>query len=224
MTPSMAAGGPPGSGGAPSVLHPGDPRLAPAERDIGLLGDLVTSALLDDGPGASPAQRPTRQRFDELAACGPVVLDRQPSPAHFTASSLVVEAGAERLAVLWHNKARRWLQPGGHADGDGNLAHVAWREATEETGIEGLAVVVPAVHVDIHPFSPPHEAAHLHYDLRFVVLAPPGATPRANHESAEVRWVDPESLAGLDPDPGLVHLSNWGLQIARSLPPDVWPR
>lgn len=208
----------------PTVLHPGDPRLSPAMGDTAALTALISSALLDDGPTAWPTQAPTRQKFDALAARGPSVLDRTPSPAHFTASSLVVEAGAERLAVLWHNKAQRWLQPGGHADGDGNLAHVAWREATEETGMDGLAVVVPAVHVDIHPFSPPHEAPHLHYDLRFVVLAPPGATPSANHESAEVRWVEPESLRELDPDPGLVHLSVWGLAVARAISPRLWPR
>lgn len=223
MTSNSAAEGR-GAGDEPLVvLLPGDPRLSPAIGDIDALLALVSTARLDPSADAWPAQSPTRARFEELAARGAAVLDRSPSPAHFTASSLVVESGAERVAVLWHNKARRWLQPGGHADGDGNLAHVAWREATEETGIAGLAVVVPAIHVDVHPFTPPDEPPHLHYDLRFVVLAPPGASPRANHESAEVRWVDPASLGDLDPDRGLVHLSVWGLEIARSLPPEVWP-
>ena len=223
MRPSANSGGGRRSDAPLQVLRPGDPRLVPAVGDIRTAVALVSSARLDEGASAWPAQLSTRLRFEQLADGGPMVLDRAPSAAHFTASSLVVEAGAERVAVLWHNKARRWLQPGGHADGDGNLAHVAWREATEETGIDGLAVVVPAVHLDVHPFTPPHEPSHLHYDLRFIVLSPPGATPRPNHESSEVRWVDLETLAGLDPDPGLVHLGVWGLGIARSLPPDVWP-
>ena len=205
------------------VLHAGDPRLSPSPGDVGAVLDAVAAAALDGGSGAHPAQSSTRTAFLELAERGPEALDRSPWPSHFTASALVVEAGAERVAVLWHNKARRWLQPGGHADGDGNLAHVAWREATEETGMEGLAVVLPAVHVDIHPFAPPHEDPHLHFDLRFVVLAPAGAMPTANHESAEVRWVDLPALDGLDPDPGLLHLSRWGLAVARGLPPGVWP-
>lgn len=208
---------------AAEVIHPGDDRLVPRRGDIDGVVATVADAHLDDGPRAHPDQASTRQRFVDLAGLGADVLDRSPSPDHFTASALVVESGAERVAVLWHNKAQRWLQPGGHADGDGNLAHVAWREATEETGIAGLAVVVPAVHVDIHPFSPPGEQTHIHYDLRFVVLAPAGAAPIANHESAEVRWVDLASLDRLEPDPGLVHLSRWGLRVARELPLDAWP-
>lgn len=206
-----------------AVLTQGDPRLSPAPGDVDAVADIVAAAALDEGAGAHPEQSATRAAFLELAGRGAEALDRSPWPSHFTASALVVEAGAERVAVLWHNKAQRWLQPGGHADGDGNLAHVAWREATEETGIAGLAVVVPAVHVDIHPFSPPNEEPHLHFDLRFVVLAPTGAEPIANHESAEVRWVDLAELDRLDPDPGLVHLSRWGLEIARGLPPGAWP-
>lgn len=205
------------------VLHPGDPRLSPSPGSVAAVADLVAAAALDEGADAHPEQSPTRAAFLELADRGAEALDRSPWPSHFTASALVVEAGAQRVAVLWHNKAQRWLQPGGHADGDGNLAHVAWREATEETGMEGLAVVVPAVHVDIHPFRPPHEDPHLHFDLRFVVLAPPGAEPSANHESAEVRWVDLTELDQLAPDPGLVHLSRWGLEVARGLPPEDWP-
>lgn len=201
----------------------GDPRLERRPADVELLVDLVEAAHLDGSGTASPDQEATRREFLDLAQRGPVVLDRSPSTAHFTASALVVEHGARRFALLWHNKAQRWLQPGGHADGDGNLAHVAWREATEETGIPGLAVVVPAVHLDVHPFRPPGQPAHLHFDLRFVLLAPAGSTPVANHESAEVRWVEPGDLGALEPDPGLVHLCSWGLGVARSLPAVLWP-
>lgn len=205
------------------VLEAGDPRLVARPGDIVALRSAVEAAAIDHRSDAFPPQSATLERFRHLAAGSAEVLDRSPSPSHFTASALVVEAGAQRVAILWHNKARRWLQPGGHADGDGNLAHVAWREASEETGIDGLAVVVPAVHLDVHPFEPPGEPTHLHFDLRFVVLAPPGAIPEANHESAEVRWVGPAELAALDPDPGLVHLVSWGLEIARSVAPAAWP-
>lgn len=205
------------------VIRAGDERLVARPGDVDALVGFIANATVDEDPGATPDQVVTRHRFLELALRGAPTLDRTSSPSHFTASALVVEAGAERVAVLWHNKAQRWLQPGGHADGDGNLAHVAWKEATEETGILGLAVAVPAVHLDIHPFTPPGEEAHVHFDLRFVVLAPPGSTPSSNHESAEVRWVEPGELDRLDPDPGLVHLTRWGLAVARSVPTNLWP-
>ena len=91
--------------------------------------------------------------------------------------------------MLFHRKAQRWLQPGGHADGDANLAAVARREAEEETGIAGLAVVVPAIDLDIHRVAFPGEEPHLHLDVRFLVVAPEGAEPSGNHESEALRWV-----------------------------------
>lgn len=201
-----------------SVWGPGDPHLVaqPGSRD-------AARRSLAEASLNGEAQRACRRRFEQLVADHSDALDRTCRPGHLTGSALVVEHGADRVLVLWHNKARRWLQPGGHADGDGNLAHVAWREATEETGIEGLAVVSPAVHVDIHEFRPPDEDPHLHYDIRFVVLAPAHAQPVANHESGGLRWVTLDELAGLDPDEGLVDLAERGLAVARALPAGLWP-
>ena len=67
---------------------------------------------------------------------------------------------------------RRWLQPGGHADGERDLAAVALREAEEETGIAGLEVVTPAVDLDVHLFHAASggEPDHLHLDVRYLVV------------------------------------------------------
>jgi 8-oxo-dGTP pyrophosphatase MutT (NUDIX family) len=108
------------------------------------------------------------------------------------------------VLLLLHAKVRRWLQPGGHADGDGNLARVALREATEETGIADLQVLTPAVDLDVHRF---HDAAgrepdHLHLDVRHLVVAPAGAVATTNHESEGVRWVPVDRLGTVDVDTG----------------------
>jgi 8-oxo-dGTP pyrophosphatase MutT (NUDIX family) len=162
-------------------------------------------------------QEQTRQRFVDLLAGHPDALLRTCRPGHLTGSAVVVDAAASRLLVLWHNKAQRWLQPGGHADGDGNLAHVAWREACEETGIEALQVVVPALHLDVHEFRPPDEDPHLHFDIRFLVLAPAGAVVAHNDESSGAQWVTLSELKDLEPDQGLLVLAERGLLLAGSL-------
>ena len=113
--------------------------------------------------------------------------------AHVTGSAMVVDPASRRFLLLLHALLGRWLQPGGHADGDGALPGVAWREATEETGIAGLAVATPAVDVDIHLVPPPHGPV-LHLDVRYLVVAPPGAVPRANHESRGLRWLAYDQL------------------------------
>ena len=110
-------------------------------------------------------------------------------PGHLTASALVVDESLERVVLLHHRKLGKWLQPGGHCDGDANLGGVAWREASEETGLDGLELVPRLIDLDIHDIpARPGEPAHRHLDSRFLVVAPFAAEPRINHESRDVRW------------------------------------
>lgn len=143
----------------------------------------------------------------------PDALHRTCAPGHLTGSALVVDPSSRHVLLLLHAKVRRWLQPGGHADGDADLARVALREAEEETGIEGLVVVTPAIDLDVHVF---HSAAgsepdHLHLDVRHLVVAPPGAAPIGNHESEALAWVAPEDLATYDVDLGTIRMATAGL-------------
>ena len=138
-------------------------------------------------------------------------------PGHLTGSAFIVDPSRGACLLLFHTKLQRWLQPGGHADGDTNLAHVAWREATEETGIEGLRVVTPAIDVDVHRVEPPKEDAHLHLDVRYLVLAPPGVEPVGNHESQGMRWVTATELDDYDLDIGLRRMATAGFAAASAL-------
>jgi 8-oxo-dGTP pyrophosphatase MutT (NUDIX family) len=123
------------------------------------------------------------------------------------------------VLLLHHRKLGRWLQPGGHAEpGETVGEEVALREAREETGIAALALHPAAplpVDVDVHAI-PPHggDPAHLHLDLRYVVIAPKDAALlRSAKETNALRWFDWEALDALGLDGGLRR----GLAKARSL-------
>jgi 8-oxo-dGTP pyrophosphatase MutT (NUDIX family) len=193
---------------APQLLAAGDPRLAPS-RDPERSRRRLLEARLTDRDRVAERER-VLALLDEHGAA---LADRTTAPGHLTGSALVMDAVGERMVVLLHTKLRRWLQPGGHADGDHELAGVALREATEETGIEGLQVLLHAVDLDVHEVD--HGDAlgtHLHLDLRFVVVAPEGAEIRGNHESLALRWVTFDELQALADEEGLVRLARAGME------------
>lgn len=184
------------------VLDADDPSLGVSSDPAPARAALVDARL---APECEPARLQVLELLDEL---GSSLAERTCTPGHLTGSALVVEEGSGEVLVLFHRKLQRWLQPGGHADGDTNLANVALREAIEETGIEGLRVVVPAIDLDVHAVDHGDSLGeHLHLDLRFLVLAPAGSQPVGNHESEALRWVDPSGLAGLVDEVGILRLA-----------------
>lgn len=172
-----------------------DPRLA--ER-----GDLARArALVAAFAPADPAQRLERERILAFIDAHEDALHRSCLTGHLTASALVIDARGERALLTHHRKLRRWLQLGGHVDGDGNLPAGAWREATEESGIEGIAIDPRPVDLDIHPIPErPSEPAHLHLDVRFLAYAPAGAAETASEESIALGWFSPAELARIETD------------------------
>ena len=158
-----------------------------------------------------------KRKFFELTALEPGALDRSTLPGHLTGSALIFNHDATETLLLFHSKLQRWLQPGGHADGEANLARVALKEATEESGISGLEIVDPAVDLDIHEVSPPDMEPHFHYDVRFVVFAPEGAQPVGNHESQDIKWVSLDELDDYDLDAGHHRMIKAGKAVADRL-------
>ena len=111
-------------------------------------------------------------------------------PAHLTASALVVDATGEHVLLALHRKGGFWAQLGGHCEPvDVTLLGAALREAGEESGIDGLQVLGRGpVDLDRHELSGAFGSCGEHLDVRYLVVAPPGAEPVVSDESDDVRW------------------------------------
>ena len=117
--------------------------------------------------------------------------------AHFTASALVVSEDEKSVVLLHHKKLNKWLQPGGHADGEEDLTEVALKEVREETGLKDLEVKKDengeafVFDLDIHEIpARKTDPDHYHYDVRFLIKVTGDHTLVQNHESNELKWLE----------------------------------
>jgi len=121
---------------------------------------------------------------------------------HLTGSAWILSPDRRQVLLTHHRKLDKWLQLGGHADGDGDLLAVAVREAREESGLTGLRVIESSVFdVDRH-WIPERgrEPGHWHHDLRFLLEANPAEPLTVTHESKDLAWVDVSAVSGLNPE------------------------
>lgn len=118
-------------------------------------------------------------------------------PGHMTGSAWIVNPANTHVLLVLHGKLNRWMQPGGHADGDENILSVALREAEEETGLTNLNIMsTRPFDVDVHLIPERKDfPAHDHYDVRFLLQASMDTPIVVSEESHDVRWI---SLKDLD--------------------------
>ena len=189
------------------LLAPDAPELAPAD------GLTVARAHVEAALPGGAAHEAARKQILDFVDRHPDALHRSCLTGHLTGSAMVVDPATRRFLFMHHVKMDRWLQPGGHADGDAALPGVALREATEETGVLGLRVAAPAIDLDVHLIPAGKDPEHLHLDSRYLVIAPPGAVATGNHESHDLRWAGLDELGALDLDEGTVRLAERALEV-----------
>jgi 8-oxo-dGTP pyrophosphatase MutT (NUDIX family) len=136
---------------------------------------------------------------------------------HLTGSAWIVDADRRRTLLTHHCKLGKWLQLGGHADGDPDLLSVALREAREESGLSRLSVVETRLFdVDRHWIGGRGaEPGHWHHDLRFLIEADPSEPLQISNESKALAWVDIPDVAGLNPEESMARMVRKTLALRR---------
>ena len=132
---------------------------------------------------------------------------------HLTASAWVIDAAMSQVLLTHHRKFDCWLQLGGHVDaGDGSLLAAALREAREESGIQAIEPLQPTIFdVGHHSIDTPKEPPHVHYDIRFLLVAQSWEFV-VSEESNALAWVPLAEVATLNPSTALRRMA---LKLAR---------
>ena len=129
-------------------------------------------------------------------------------PGHLTASAWIVDRRRRWTLLTHHHKLDRWLQLGGHVDGNPDLLASALREGHEESGLTRLAPVSREIFdIDRHRIpARKTEPEHWHYDVRFLIEGDRDEPLQISDESKDLAWVELERVASLNPSESMARM------------------
>jgi 8-oxo-dGTP pyrophosphatase MutT (NUDIX family) len=179
------------------------PESRPPHEDLIIAGlQAYAAAERDFGPADTVAHTAA------FVLSHPNALRRSCLAGHLTGSAWIVSPDRRRTLLTHHRKLGKWLQLGGHADGDPDLLAVALREAREESGLIRLKPVRARIFdLDRHRIpARNHEPAHWHYDFRFMIEADPAEPLVVSSESKALAWVDLDAVGALNPQESMARM------------------
>jgi 8-oxo-dGTP pyrophosphatase MutT (NUDIX family) len=136
-----------------------------------------------------PAQSSLRYAVLAFVLARPDACQRACAPGHVTASALVLDHTGTHTLLTLHPRLGRWVQLGGHCEeSDADIVSAALREATEESGIDGLTIGELPAALHVHALTCSLGASTHHLDVQFVARAPADAEIEISDESLDLRW------------------------------------
>tara|TARA_Y100000746_G_scaffold231212_1_gene244468 strand:+ start:293 stop:844 length:552 start_codon:yes stop_codon:yes gene_type:complete len=137
---------------------------------------------------------------------------------HFTGSAWVVDETNNWVLMTHHYQLNKWLQLGGHADGNENLLDVAINEAIEESGLNNFNILSNKIFdIDIHTIPKYNNIpSHFHFDVRFLLEAKKGAEEIiVTKESKDVAWIKYNEVLNLNSEHSIKRMLHKGKQLKK---------
>ena len=172
-----------------------------------------------------PDEADVVERICDLIESRPNCFDRTCRPGHITAAAWILSNDRGRVLLTHHRKLDRWLQLGGHADGQWQVEEVALREAQEESGLASFrfvpidGVVMP-FDIDVHEIPARYDAAgnlvedaHEHHDIRFLLIADSDEDVQVSEESHDLRWCTPAEVRELTDEESILRMLRKALEL-----------
>lgn len=155
------------------------------------------------------------RRLHDFVSAHEDCFERTLSIGHVTGSAFVLDHERRHVLLTHHGKLDKWLQLGGHADGDSNVLRVALREATEESGLDSVRPIHEDIFdIDIHLIpARGHEPEHYHHDVRFLLEADRGARLRITSESKALAWVSLDQVRELTSEESMLRMVRKALRL-----------
>jgi 8-oxo-dGTP pyrophosphatase MutT (NUDIX family) len=174
---------------------------------------------------AFPAEAEMVDRICRLVESHANCFDRTCRPGHITGAAWILSTDRRRSLLTHHRKLDRWLQLGGHADGQWHVEEVAIREAREESGITRFDIVpvngvVMPFDVDVHVIPARYDSsgqmiedAHEHHDIRFLMVAHSDDEITVSDESHEVAWFTADEVLQRTNEESIVRMLHKALEM-----------
>lgn len=132
----------------------------------------------------------TVSRFREFVTAYERCFERDCWTGHITGSAWLVNRSGLCVLLTHHRKLGRWLQLGGHSDGDPNPLRVAMTEAREESALEVTPLSADIFDLDVHEIpARKQDPVHLHFDVRFALQVVGREDFTVSDESLDLAWV-----------------------------------
>lgn len=131
------------------------------------------------------------ERFQDLLLNGEAPFSRTQFPGHITGSCFVMDSARKNILLLKHRKLGKWLQMGGHCDGECEVRAAALREAWEESGNTQIQLLSQEIiDLDIHVIPKNAvEPQHLHFDVRYLAVCnEPQKIQLDENEGTDLKW------------------------------------
>lgn len=155
-----------------------------------------------------PEEAVTVDRFSNFVSVNEDCFQRTLKEGHVTGSAWVVDRAGKKVLLTHHRKLDRWLQMGGHADGESDVLSVALREVEEESGLREVEPISNEIFdIDIHLIPKRgNEAEHFHYDIRFALMNLGSEEYIVSEESHDLRWINISEVSELTEEESMLRM------------------
>lgn len=150
----------------------------------------------------------------ELLRSHPAAFNRHSyEPGHITSSAWILAEDTGQIAMIYHRRLNRWLQPGGHTEaGEFDGISTALRESQEELGL----VLDPArsslFDLDVHRIpETATQPSHFHYDLRYLCFTEQQPLV-SDSDAAQAQWFTVTELETMNLDAGIQRMLAKGMK------------